>query len=90
MKISAKYLGKKLFTQYAKILGSDLLTPEWFNSMLDIKIDNAGVSFENVTAENFFKRAVVKAVDSSAYNLVFPVMQMDENGNYTTNPEAWV
>lgn len=72
-----------------EVLGSDLLTPSWFYTILDCVLEREGVTFENAKAEAFFKQAVIKQIDENAYNVVFPKMGMDVNGNYTSDSSKW-
>lgn len=72
-----------------KALGVDL-TSSWYSFMLDCIIESEDISFENDTAEIHFKMFVSKKVERKALDIIFPVMQMDANGNYTTNPVKWV
>ena len=73
-----------------EILGADLMNGSWFNTMIDCVIESEGVSFENDNAESFYKTAVIKSIDHKAYEIVFPKMLMDENGEYTTDSTKWV
>ena len=71
------------------ILTADLMGPKWFNDMLEVVIESNGYSFENSTAEAFFNKAVRKAMSPAAYQVVFPLLQMDENGAYTSDSSKW-
>ena len=72
-----------------ELLGADNLTPNWFDKMLNVLIESVNISFENSTSEGLFKTAVSITMNRKAYQVVFPKVGMDENGNYTTNPNLW-
>jgi len=72
-----------------EVLGLDLLTPSWFNTMLECVLECEGITFENYNAEAFFTQAVIKQINKDAYSIVFPTMGMDENGNYTKDSTKW-
>ena len=70
-------------------LSEGSLTPRWFYMMLESILEAEGITFENETAEAFFTQAVIKQMDKKAYRVVFPVMGMDSNGNYTKESNKW-
>lgn len=74
----------------ADLLGADLLTPSWFYMMLDVVLESNNISFENDNAKSFFASVAIKGIKKEAYRIVFPLSQMDENGNYITDESKWV
>ena len=51
------------------------------------------VSVENESTYNMLSSLIkkeIKSIDIKLYESVYPPMQMDVNGNYTTNPKLWV
>jgi hypothetical protein len=92
MKNSTLNIANKMtdqINQDVEVLGLDLLTPSWFNTMIECIIEMEGITFENDQAETFFTRAVVKQIDKKAYRLIFPKMGMDENGEHTSDSTKW-
>ena len=71
------------------VLGVELMDTEWFNKMTDVIIEVEGISFENDSAEFFFKTAFIKEMDSKMYEIIFPATGMDQNGNYTADKSKW-
>ena len=50
------------------------------------------VSIENEATRNMLDTLIkkqIKKIDRKLYETIYPPMYMDENGNYTTNPELW-
>jgi len=50
------------------------------------------VSIENEATYNMldtFIRKEIKKIDRKLYETVYPPIQMDKNGDYTTNPKLW-
>tara|TARA_R110002020_G_scaffold329431_1_gene545256 strand:+ start:1243 stop:1524 length:282 start_codon:yes stop_codon:yes gene_type:complete len=92
MKKSTLNIANKMTAQInhdVEVLGLDLLTPSWFYTMIECIIEVEGITFENDQAETFFTHAVVKQIDKKAYNLIFPPIGMDENGEYTSDSTKW-
>ena len=53
----------------------------------------SGNSFENEYTYNKvynFVISEIKKIDINLYEYIYPAMQMDQNGNYTTNSNLWV
>jgi hypothetical protein len=69
-------------------VGSDLTD----RALTCLSMDLDFMSFENATTKSMFFTAVVEAMrvnNNVEYIKIFPLMYMDQNGNYTTDQSKW-
>jgi len=67
--------------------------PELKGFLIELDVVLSGLMYENAATEgmiNTLVRKAVRTLDSDFYNEIYPQMQMDMNGNYTTNSKLWV
>lgn len=77
-------------TRMEAMFNDEVVTVETFNMELDVLLD--GANFENQTTRSMISTLVKKAVrrlHKEFYELVYPPVGMDQNGNYTTNKLNW-
>lgn len=71
---------------------SHVINIEIFNAIIELKTLEGFHTFENERAESDFYHLVKKRVSSEyprVYEMVYPRMQMDANGRYTTDNNKW-
>lgn len=81
---------KGLITTYS--YGSNL-SVDVLDCEIHMAIISKGLKFENMNAyDRFFGfvQVEIKNISPSIYNMIYPEMKMDENGDYTTNKDLWV
>ena len=75
---------------HASVLGTDSLDATWYKKMIESISECEGFSFENHSAQFNFNTCVGKQISKEAYEIIFPPVYMDANGEYTTDSTKWV
>tara|TARA_R110000765_G_scaffold80862_1_gene158431 strand:- start:572 stop:847 length:276 start_codon:yes stop_codon:yes gene_type:complete len=81
-------LAKQVVTQVATFseVSIDVLDCSIYTVLCEVSIENEAT----YNMLDTFIRKEIKKIDRNLYETVYPPMQMDMNGNYTTNPKLWV
>jgi hypothetical protein len=81
-------LAKQVITEVKSFSFSnpDMLNACIYNVLCEVSIENEAT---NNMLDTLIKKEI-KKIDRKLYETIYPPMQMNVNGNYTTNSKLWV